>query len=84
LKIERDSQDGKITIRLIGQFQSEHVGELKNQFQCNGPLFVLDLQEMTVVDVDVVRFLGECKAGGVKIVHCSPYIQNWMARERRP
>jgi hypothetical protein len=42
------------------------------------------LKEVTVVDVDVVRFLGECKADGVKIVHCSPYIQKWMARERRP
>jgi hypothetical protein len=44
----------------------------------------LDLKEVTVVDVEVVRFLGECKADGVKIVHCSQYIRKWMARERRP
>jgi hypothetical protein len=84
LKIEKDSQRGKTTIRLIGHFQSEDVGELKKQLQHNGPLFVLDLKELTVVDVEVVRFLGECKAGGVKIVHCPPYIRKWMARERRP
>jgi NADPH:quinone reductase-like Zn-dependent oxidoreductase len=29
----------------------------------------------TVVDVDVVRFLVECKADGVKIVHCSQYMR---------
>jgi len=84
LKIEKDSQDGNTTIRLIGHFQSDHVVELKEQLQQNGPLFILDLKEVTVVDVDVVRFLGECKADGVKIVHCPPYIRNWMARERTP
>jgi anti-anti-sigma regulatory factor len=82
VKIEKDSHDGKTTIRLIGQFQSEDVEELKNQLQNNGPEFVLDLKEVTVVDVDVVRFLGRCKDDGVKIVNCSQYITNWIARER--
>jgi hypothetical protein len=84
LKIEKDSQGGKTTIRLIGHFQSEHVGELKKQLQDNGPQLVLDLKEAMVVDVDVIRFLGACKADGVKIVHCSPYIRKWMAQERKP
>src|ERR1700736_3943397 len=78
LKIEKDSQGGNTTIRLIGHFQSEHVGELKKQLQQNGPSFVLDLKEVTVVDVEVVRFLEECEVEGVKIVHCSPYIREWM------
>ena len=84
MKIERNSQAGKTTVRLIGHFQSEHIGEMKKQLQHSGPLFILDLKEVTVVDVDVVRFLVESKAGGVKIVHCSEYIRKWMARERRP
>ena len=82
MKIEKNSQGGKTTIHLIGHFQSEHVGELKKQLQHNGPLFVLDLKEVTVVDLEVVRFLVECKANGVKILNCSPYIRKWMARER--
>ncbi|PYX11863.1 MAG: hypothetical protein DMG84_23020 [Acidobacteria bacterium] len=84
LKIERNSHGGRTTIRLIGHFQSEHIGELKKQLQDNGPQLVLDLKEVTVVDVEVVRFLGACKADGVKIVHCSPYIRKWMAQERKP
>jgi hypothetical protein len=82
LKIEKDSQGGKTTIRLIGHFQSEHLGELKNQLQHDGPLFILDLKEVTVVDVEVVRFLVESKADGVKVVHGSQYIRKWMAREQ--
>jgi anti-anti-sigma regulatory factor len=83
VRIEKSSQSGKTTIYLIGHFQSEHVEELKKQLRENGPRFVLDLKEVTLVDVDVVRFLGTCRAAGVKIVHCSQYIREWMNRERR-
>ena len=82
MKIEKDSYSGTTTIRLIGRFQSEHIGELKKQLWENGPQFVLDLNEVTLVDVDVVRFLAVCETDGVKIVHCSQYIQEWMIRER--
>jgi anti-anti-sigma regulatory factor len=82
LKIEKDSRGGKTTIRLIGHFQSEHLGELTKLLQDNGPQVVLDLKEVTVVDVEVVRFLGKSKADGVKIAHCSQYISKWIARER--
>ena len=81
MKIEKDSAGGKTTIRLIGRFQSEHIGDLKKQLQGNGPLLVLDLEEVTLVDVEVVGFLRACEAEGVEILHCSPYIREWMLRE---
>jgi anti-anti-sigma regulatory factor len=83
LKIERISSGEKTTIRLIGRFQSGDIGELKKQLEENGPHFVLDLKEITLVDVDVARFLGLCKERGVKITHCSQYIREWMRRERK-
>ena len=82
LRIEKNSQGGTTTIRLIGHFEAEHLGELKNQLEDNGPEFVLDLNEVMIVDVEVVRFLGAREAEGVKIVHCPQYIRRWMARER--
>jgi Enoyl-(Acyl carrier protein) reductase len=82
VKIETDSHGRETTIRMIGHFQSEHIGELKKQLQENGPQFVFDLKEVTLVDVDVVRFLAACVADGVKIVHCAQYIREWMFRER--
>jgi anti-anti-sigma regulatory factor len=84
LKIEKNSHGGMTTIRLIGRFQSEHLGELKKQLQENGPLFVLDLEQVTIVDADVVRFLVACKADGATIMHCSRYIRVWMRREAIP
>jgi hypothetical protein len=82
LKIERNSQRGKTTVRLIGRFQSEHIGELEKQLQASGPRCVLDLKEVTLVDVEVVRFLSVYESHGVEIVHCSQYIREWMVRER--
>lgn len=71
MRKEKDSQGGITTIRLIGHFQSEYVGELKRQLQHDGSRSVLDLTEVTLVEVEVVRFLGICEAGGVEIVNCS-------------
>ena len=84
MKIEKASQCGNTTVRLSGQFQAEHIAELKKQLQDNGSRFVLDLTEVTVVDVEVVRFLGVCEANGVRIVHCPRYIREWLNREREP
>jgi len=82
MRIEKNSHGRVTTIRMIGHFQSEHIGELKKQLQENGPQFVLDLKEVTLVDVDVVRFLGACTADGVKLENCAPYIREWMEREK--
>ena len=80
MKIEKDLLSGVFTVRMIGRFQSAHVEELKKQVQA-GPRLVLDLKQVTIVDVDVVRFLVTSEADGVRIVHCPRYIREWMRRE---
>jgi hypothetical protein len=30
-----------------------------------------------------VRFLSECEAQGIELLHCSPYIREWISRERK-
>ena len=84
LKIEKSSHDGTTTIRLIGSFQSEHLSELKEQLRLTegGDRIVLDLREVTLVDLDLVRFLVSCKARGVTLVNCAQYIEDWVRREQ--
>jgi hypothetical protein len=43
---------------------------------------VLDLGEVNLVDVEVVRFLSECENEGVVLVHCPAYVREWILRER--
>ena len=42
----------------------------------------MDLDELTFVDVEVVRYLIECEDRGIVLVHCSPYVREWIPRER--
>jgi hypothetical protein len=78
LRIER----ARARIRLSGDFRSEHVDQVKAEIElCESPA-VLDLEEVDLVDIDGIRFLNECESAGVAVVGCSPYIKEWMLRER--
>lgn len=83
LKIEKDSNGHTTTIRLIGRMQAEHLEELKAQMKGGGAKVTLDLNDVGLVDVDVVRFLGICQREGVQLLHCSPYIRDWIVKERQ-
>jgi hypothetical protein len=43
---------------------------------------VLDLDDLTLVDVAVVQFLIACEAEGIELRHCPPYVRAWMDCER--
>ncbi len=82
LKIEKTLVDHGTTIKLIGRIRAEHLSELKAQVSASKPKIVLDLGEVSIVDVDAVRFLGSCESDGIQLLHCSPYIREWIVRER--
>ena len=82
LKLERLSDGERTTIRLIGRAQSKHLGEIANQMGSGGSNGVLDLEEVTVVDVKIVRFLGSCEREGTELLHCPPYIREWISRKQ--
>jgi hypothetical protein len=37
---------------------------------------------VVLVDVEVVRFLNGCEESGVELLHCRPYIRQWMILEK--
>jgi len=82
LRIESVSDAHGTTISLIGRMQAQHVEELRAQIGASGARVVLDLEALSLVDIEAVRFLGTCRAGGISIVHCPPYINDWIAKER--
>ena len=82
LRIEKDSDGQTTTLRLIGRMRQEHLEELKAQMKAGGTSVTLDLNEVSLVDLDVICFLARCQMEGISLVHCSPYINNWIAKER--
>ena len=82
LKIEKYADEYSTTLRLIGRMRAEHLPELEKQIRESESKIVLDLEELNLVDVGAVRFLGSCEVAGVKLVNCSPYIRDWIGKER--
>jgi hypothetical protein len=82
LRIEKHFDGRTTTIRLIGRMKAEHLAELETQIRESDAPVLLDLEELNLVDVQVVRFLGTCQAQGVTLANCSPYIRDWIAREK--
>jgi hypothetical protein len=82
LRIETTSDGQTATLRLIGRMESEYLDELQAQVRRHRPQVVLDLYEVTLVDVGVVRFLIACEAQGIELLNCAPYIREWMGREQ--
>ena len=70
-----------VVLRLCGHLDSESVAELRAQvFEHRSN--ALDLAEVALVDVAVVRFLRACEADGMEMLNCSRYIREWIDRER--
>ena len=81
-KIEKHSDRHSTTIRLIGRMRADHLSELEKQISESESKIVLDLEELDLIDVEAVRFLGMCETQGVTLLNCSPYIRDWIGRER--
>jgi hypothetical protein len=69
-------------IRLSGELRVGHLDQVKSEIaRCESPI-VLDFEELDLIDLEGVRFLNACEAKGISILHCSPYIREWMLQER--
>ncbi|HKA91967.1 MAG TPA: hypothetical protein VKE22_30095 [Haliangiales bacterium] len=81
LKIERGSCGDRSTVRLIGFVRSEHLAEIADELEICGPGAALDLEEVTVAGVDIIRFLSEHERQGTELLHCPAYVREWISRE---
>lgn len=63
--------------------RAEDVSELEVQLDAVGPGAALDLGEVSLVSLEVVRFLNVCEARKIGLLNCSSFIRKWIDRERR-
>ena len=82
LRIEIQSDATTTSIRLIGRVRSDDIAEVRRHIDSADRRIVLDLSEVTLVDLDVIRFLIACEDAALELRHCSRYIREWMQRER--
>ena len=83
LRIERKLEGCVTRLRLSGRIQSERIACIRSAMSDDGcRRKVLDLSEVTLVDVSVVRFLISCEDEGIELAQMPTYVREWMARER--
>ena len=58
--------------------EAECLPELKAQIENEGRRIVLEMEDVTLVDLDTVRFLIDCEAQNIELRGCSRYIREWM------
>ena len=76
---------GRFTVFVLsGRIETPAIAELRRLFelQTDYHRIVLDLKDVRVVDRDVMRFFIRCEADGVNLENCTPYIREWMEREK--
>jgi anti-anti-sigma regulatory factor len=83
LRVEKDCGGCVTKLRLSGRIQSDLIGGIRSAINdgCERKI-ILDLSEVTLVDLDTVRFLISCEDEGVELVQCPPYVREWILRER--
>jgi hypothetical protein len=69
---------------LSGRIETQAIAELRRLFELQTDCrnIVLDLKDVSLVDREVMRFFVRCEADGVKLENCTPYIREWMEREK--
>lgn len=82
LKIEKENGERVTKLRLSGRIQSDQIASIRSEMGDEDTSKILDLSQVTLVDLGVVRFLLTCEEQGVELLQCPPYIREWMLRER--
>jgi hypothetical protein len=82
LRIEKASDGCITTLRLSGRIQSAGIACIRSAMNHGCRRTVLDLRDVTLVDLAGIRFLIACEEAGVALEQCPPYVREWMIRER--
>lgn len=82
LKIEKLVEGETTVFRLVGRINGQHLGELSSLIADADTRVKLDLSEVTLVDIDVIRFLCDREREGVELSNCSRYVREWIQREQ--
>ena len=82
LRIEKDRDKSGTRLRLIGRLESDYIASIESALSDSSAHKILDLSEVTLVDLGVIRFLIRCEEEGMELVQCPPYVREWILRER--
>jgi len=81
LRIEFARTEDGSRLFLIGELRRDQIKEVQTEISRRPSPVTLDLHELALVDVDVIRFLNTCETQSVAVVNSSSFIREWMLQE---
>jgi len=81
IRIQKTTAGHRTLVRLSGDLVSSQQQTLLEEIESGNSGIALDLEEVTLVDLDIVRLLAQCEANGIELLNCPPYIRNWISSE---
>jgi hypothetical protein len=83
-RIETAARGRFSVFTLSGRIETQAIAELERLFELQTDYrdIVVDLKDVSLVDREVMRFFVRCEADGVTLENCTPYIREWMEREK--
>src|SRR5258706_8483813 len=84
LRIVAEVNEDGTTIRLIGHMQAEHIAHVRAEMAASRVPTVLDLDEVTLADVEAVPFLVPAPREGMVPPRCAPFLPRWVRPGTHP
>jgi hypothetical protein len=83
LGIQRSSNFG-VVFSLSGRIEAEDIVELQRllTLEAAGQRITFNLQDLTMVDRDAVKFLARCEEESIRLENCPAYVREWIDTER--
>ncbi len=82
LRIEKDTDECVSRVRVSGRIQADSIPSIQASMNERCARTILDLTEVTLVDITAVRFLIDCEREGIELEECPLWVREWIARER--
>ena len=80
LRMENVTTGREAGLRLAGRIRADELDSVSSGIRTHAATWV-DLEEVSLVDLESVRFLISCEVAGVELRHCPLYVREWMTRE---
>jgi len=82
IRIQETTEGHNTVFRLCGELVSSHRQALLEEIERSKNSITLDLEEVTLVDLNIVQLLVRCEAKGIELLNCPSYIREWISREK--
>jgi anti-anti-sigma regulatory factor len=81
-RIDRVVVNHVVVLFLSGKLTGEHVETFRNVVRQESGALAIDLKNVSLVDRDAAKFLGQAEQDRAELRNCPKYVREWVNRER--